>query len=71
MSDVADYEYSFDPDEPNNTAAAVYRLARGGGPKVLDLGSGPGIVAGYLTAHDGKQVTCVDDSADALAAARE
>ena len=38
---------------------------------MLDLGSGPGIVAGYLTAHDGKQVTCVDDSADALAAARE
>jgi len=67
---MARYEYSFDPDEPNNTAAAVYRLVRLGGPRVLDLGSGPGIVAARLT-EDGADVTCVDNSATAVAAARE
>jgi len=66
---MADYEYSFDPDEQNNTAASVYRLARSGGRRVLDLGSGPGIVASYLATHDAKEVTCVDNSPDALAAA--
>jgi glycosyltransferase involved in cell wall biosynthesis/2-polyprenyl-3-methyl-5-hydroxy-6-metoxy-1,4-benzoquinol methylase len=66
---MADYEYSFDPDERNNTAASVYRLVRPGGRRVLDLGSGPGIVAAYLTTHDAKQVTCVDNSPGALAAA--
>jgi glycosyltransferase involved in cell wall biosynthesis/2-polyprenyl-3-methyl-5-hydroxy-6-metoxy-1,4-benzoquinol methylase len=68
---MADYEYDFDPNAVNNTAASVYRLVRPGGPRVLDLGSGSGIVAAHLTAHDGKQVTCVDNSAPAVAAARE
>jgi len=64
------YEYDFDPAEPNNTAAAVYRQARRGGTRVLDLGSGPGIVAAQLVATDGKAVVCVDESAAALEAAR-
>ena len=62
-------DYSFEPDARDNTAASVYRLVRSGGPRVLDLGSGPGIVAAYLTEHDGKVVTCVDQSPEALAAA--
>ena len=67
---MAAYEYSFDPDEQNNTAASVYRFASAGGSRVLDLGSGSGIVASYLATHDGKQVTCLDKSAQAVAAAR-
>lgn len=64
------YSYSFDPDDTNNTAAAVYRLASTGGQRVLDLGSGPGIVAGALATAAGRTVTCADVDAEALAAAR-
>lgn len=68
---MADYEYGFDPDESNNTAASIYLMARDGGSRVLDIGSGPGVVAGYLAANDGKQVTCIDRSAESLEIARE
>lgn len=67
----AAYEYPFDPNASNDTAATVYRYAREGGPRVLDLGSGPGIVAGHLARADGKRVVCVDSDAERLAAARE
>jgi 2-polyprenyl-3-methyl-5-hydroxy-6-metoxy-1,4-benzoquinol methylase len=63
------YEYPFDPDRRNHTAATVFRLARTGGVRVLDLGSGPGIVAGALTALADKHVTCVDAEPDHLEAA--
>lgn len=65
------YEYPFDPDEPNNTAASVFRLARQGGTRVLDLGSGPGIVAGALAHLADKEVTCVDAEDRSLEAAAE
>ena len=65
------YEYELDPAKANNTAAAIYRLARDGGTKLLDLGSGPGIVAGALSRWEDKQVTCVDLEADHLDAAAE
>jgi glycosyltransferase involved in cell wall biosynthesis/2-polyprenyl-3-methyl-5-hydroxy-6-metoxy-1,4-benzoquinol methylase len=67
----ADYVYEFDPDAANNTAAAIYRLAGDGGERVLDLGSGPGIVAAALQRDAGKQVTCLDVSELSLARARE
>ncbi|MFV2017736.1 methyltransferase domain-containing protein [Micromonospora sp. LOL_023] len=67
---MSKYTYSFDPADTNNTAAAVYRLARGGGERVLDLGSGPGIVSGLLATAAGRTVTCADHDADALAEAR-
>lgn len=69
--DGAHYEYDFDPDRENDTAAAVYRFALEGGTRVLDLGCGPGIVAGALSAA-GRSVVGVDADADALerAAAR-
>ncbi|MCP4303631.1 MAG: methyltransferase domain-containing protein [bacterium] len=67
---MADHEYTFDPDAGNNTAASVYRLARRGGPRVLDLGSGPAIVSSHLATNDSKEVTCVDQSSESLAAAR-
>lgn len=57
---VSRYEHAFDPEKPNNTAASVFRMAREGGTRVLDLGSGPGIVAGALATLLGKDVTCVD-----------
>jgi 2-polyprenyl-3-methyl-5-hydroxy-6-metoxy-1,4-benzoquinol methylase len=63
------YEYPFDPDKRNNTASTIFRMVRDGGVRVLDLGSGPGIVAGALTALADKQVTCVDSEADHLEAA--
>jgi SAM-dependent methyltransferase len=65
------YDYQFDPDEPNNTAASIYRIARGGGPTVLDIGSGPAIVSRFLATADGKKVTCVDLDAEALQVAEE
>ena len=65
-----DYEYEFDPNAANNTAASVYRLARERGARVLDLGSGPGIVAGALVSVDGRSVTCVDSDPELLAAAQ-
>jgi glycosyltransferase involved in cell wall biosynthesis/2-polyprenyl-3-methyl-5-hydroxy-6-metoxy-1,4-benzoquinol methylase len=64
------YSYSFDPADNNNTAAAVYRLASGGGQRVLDLGSGPGIVSRMLATAAGRTVTCADLDAEALAEAR-
>ena len=71
MPDKATYEYEFDPNEENNTAASVFALAVGGGDRVLDLGSGPGIVAGYLARNEGKEVTCVDADPESLKAAVE
>jgi 2-polyprenyl-3-methyl-5-hydroxy-6-metoxy-1,4-benzoquinol methylase len=65
------YEYEFDPTAANDTAASVYRFAREGGKRVLDLGSGPAIVSSHLKRADAKEVTCVDDSADRLAVARQ
>jgi 2-polyprenyl-3-methyl-5-hydroxy-6-metoxy-1,4-benzoquinol methylase len=67
---MADYEYTFDPTAANDTAASVYRLARRGGSRILDLGSGPAIISAHLAANDSKEVTCVDASSDSLAAAR-
>lgn len=63
---VLKYDYPFDPDAANNTAAAVYALARAGGSTVLDVGSGPGIVSRALAGADGKQVTCIDADTSAL-----
>jgi 2-polyprenyl-3-methyl-5-hydroxy-6-metoxy-1,4-benzoquinol methylase len=63
------YEYPFNPDRRNHTAATVFRLARTGGVRVLDLGSGPGIVAGALTALADKHMTCVDAEPSHLEAA--
>lgn len=68
---MAKYSYTFDPDATENTAAAIYRLARDGGTDVLDVGSGPGIVAGALAGADGKLVTCLDFDADALQEAKQ
>lgn len=65
------YHYDFDPEAENNTAATIYRLAAAGGARVLDLGSGPGIVAAALQQRAGKEVTCVDVDAEALAAASQ
>ncbi len=67
----ASYEYAFDPAQPNNTAATIYHLAREGGRRVLDLGSGPAIVSAYLRSADGKDVTALDAGDDYLKAARE
>ncbi|MFY1653940.1 methyltransferase domain-containing protein [Solwaraspora sp. WMMB762] len=64
------YSYSFEPEDTNNTAAAVYRLAASGGPRVLDLGSGPGVVSGMLATVAGRTVTCADVDTEALAEAR-
>lgn len=63
------YEYAFDPQQPNNTAASIYAVARSGGSRVLDLGSGPGVVSSMLATVDGREVTCVDADAAALEAA--
>lgn len=68
---MSKYVYRLDPDRPNNTAAAIYQAARRGGPRVLDVGSGPGIIASFLATRDGKDVTCVDYDAEALDSARE
>jgi hypothetical protein len=65
------HDYRFDPDEPNNTAASIYRIARSGGPNVLHIRSGPSMVSRVLAAADGKKVTCVDIDADALKTAEE
>ena len=63
------YDYPFDPTAANNTAATVYALARRGGERVLDIGSGPGIVSAALSGADGRHVVCLDSDADALAVA--
>jgi 2-polyprenyl-3-methyl-5-hydroxy-6-metoxy-1,4-benzoquinol methylase len=63
------YEYGFDPDAENNTAASIYALARRGGKRVLDIGSGPGIVSSALARADNCTVTCMDADAEALEAA--
>lgn len=68
---MSKYSYAFDPEAPNNTAAAVYRFARAGGKSVLDIGSGPGIVSRVLAHEDGRDVTCIDADPVALAEARE
>ena len=65
------YEYPFDPDKRNNTAASVFRLARDGRARVLDLGCGPGIVAGALATLADKDVTGVDLEDSHLEAAAE
>lgn len=65
------YAYSFDPAAQNNTAARVSELALTGGPRVLDIGSGPGWVSRYLAGEHGRQVTCLDYDADAIEALRE
>lgn len=60
------YGYDFDPEDQNNTAAAIFRAARTAGPRVLDLGSGPAIVSRRLHEEHGREVTCVDSDAEAL-----
>lgn len=64
-----DYEYPLDPEAPNNTAAAILAMALTGGARVLDLGSGPGIVASHLQREHGRSVTCLDGDKDLLAVA--
>jgi SAM-dependent methyltransferase len=66
MSDLK-YSYTFDPEEPNNTAATITKLALTGGPSVLDIGSGPAWVSRYLAAEHGRTVTCLDNDESALA----
>lgn len=68
---MSKYSYQFDPNAQNNTAAAVYRFAREGGKRVLDIGSGPGVVSRVLANEDGRDVTCIDADPSALAEARE
>jgi 2-polyprenyl-3-methyl-5-hydroxy-6-metoxy-1,4-benzoquinol methylase len=68
---MAKYSSSFDPDAVENTAASIYRLARDGGREVLDVGSGPGIVAAALAGADDKLVTCLDFDSDALQEAKQ
>jgi cyclopropane fatty-acyl-phospholipid synthase-like methyltransferase len=63
---VLTYEYAFDPQQPNNTAASIYAVARAGGPRLLDVGSGPAVVSSMLANVDGFEVTCVDADAAAL-----
>lgn len=70
MSKLDAYTYEFDPEAENNTAAAIYRYARAGGPRVLDLGSGPGIVAAHLVHVDAREVVCLDNDQSLLAAAK-
>jgi len=65
------YDYPFDPGKQNNTPASVYRLAVSGGERVLDLGSGPGVVSTHLQAKAGKSVTCVDNDKELLRLAGE
>lgn len=60
------YEYAFDPQQPNNTAASIYSVARSGGRRLLDLGSGPAVVSSMLAGVDGFEVTCVDTDTLAL-----
>lgn len=69
MSAGSRYEYDFDPEARNRTAASIFRLAREGGARVLDLGSGPGIVAGALADLPETEVTCLDVRPDHLEAA--
>ncbi|MDQ3782358.1 MAG: methyltransferase domain-containing protein [Actinomycetota bacterium] len=65
----ADYEYPLDPKATNNTAAAIVAMALTGGERLLDLGSGPGIVASHLQREHGRSVTCLDADKDLLAVA--
>lgn len=67
---MSKYSYDFDPDATNNTAATVYHAALAGGRRVLDLGSGPGIVARALATTGNRQVTCADVDEEALAEAK-
>ncbi|MGW5362429.1 class I SAM-dependent methyltransferase [Actinopolymorpha pittospori] len=66
---MSKYVYEFQPNEPNNTAATIYQIAYAGGPRLLDIGSGPGIVSSALGRLAAKDVTCVDVDDDALRAA--
>ena len=67
---MSKYSYDFDPDATNNTAATVYHAALAGGRRVLDLGSGPGIVARALATTGERLVTCADVDEEALAEAK-
>ncbi len=60
------YDYEFDPERENDTAAAIFRLAREGGERLLDLGCGRGIVAGALVA-EGRHAVGVDNDPELLA----
>lgn len=71
MSSDSRYEYGFDPEAENDTAAAIFQATRPGGPRVLDLGSGPGIVGGALATKADKDVTCLDLRQDHLDAAAD
>lgn len=63
------YDYDFDPTARNNTVAALFRLAREGGGRVLDLGCGPGVLAAALAA-EGAEVLGADLDAEAVDVAR-
>jgi 2-polyprenyl-3-methyl-5-hydroxy-6-metoxy-1,4-benzoquinol methylase len=67
----ASYEWEFNPEDSNSTAAAIYQFAREGGGRVLDLGSGPGLVSSHLKTINGRHVTCVDNDKERLRAAEE
>jgi 2-polyprenyl-3-methyl-5-hydroxy-6-metoxy-1,4-benzoquinol methylase len=72
VSEDLKYDYPFDPEAPNNTAASVYQFVRsGGGRSLLDVGSGPAIVSRVLAQVDGYDVHCLDNDESALAAAAE
>lgn len=65
------YAYGFDPNEKNSTAASVYSLLDGGGPRILDLGSGPAIVSTQFAGRPGYMLVCADADQDALKAAEK
>lgn len=71
MSAPLKYSYDFDRSEPGQTSSSIYRLVEAGGPRVLDVGSGPAIVSTVLQREAGKQVTCLDLDGEALAVAAE
>jgi 2-polyprenyl-3-methyl-5-hydroxy-6-metoxy-1,4-benzoquinol methylase len=71
MTSPLHYDYEFDVDAINNTASAIYRVAKAGGSRVLDIGSGPAVVSSRLARDLGFTVTCIDMDDEALAAARE
>jgi len=65
------HDHELDSEATNNTHATILSMALAGGTRVLDLGSGPGIVAAHLAGEHGRSVTCLDADQELLAVAKE